>query len=264
VITEEELSSRIRTIVEKVQADYSNESDTKRHVDALKGHFEVAGRELILDVAVCVLVAWGVTEVGVLSQHNVLLQESEIAVNTSDRNAKWLLIAKLYDACDIIRILFTLASSKSPQHLRPTSNVAHCEFDIATFIPVAESSTSKPPPKWDPVVMFMSIIDELVELLSIDSWNVFLGYFESRQEELTSVRSIPLPVRSNGIDIFYCPIGQTSSRRQSTLFSQTAQQPSTDHCEVKLRPSINHIRNLRRVPGIRGAVELSIISIGIG
>lgn len=39
--------------------------------------------------------------------------------------------------------------------------------------------------------MFMSIIDELVELLSIDSWNVFLGYFESRQEVLTGVRSIP-------------------------------------------------------------------------
>lgn len=57
VITEEELSSRTRTIVEKVLVDYSNESDTKRRVDALKGHFEVTGREVILDVAVCVLVA---------------------------------------------------------------------------------------------------------------------------------------------------------------------------------------------------------------
>lgn len=70
-------------------------------------------------------------------------------------------------------------------------NVTHYNDITAVFIPVAESSTSKPPPKWDPVVMFMSIIDELVELLSIDSWNVFLGYFESRQEVLTGVRSIP-------------------------------------------------------------------------
>lgn len=35
--------------------------------------------------------------------------------------------------------------------------------------------------------MFMSIIDELVELLSLDSWNIFFGYLESRQDALTGV-----------------------------------------------------------------------------
>lgn len=57
VITEEELSSRIRTIVEKVQVDYSNGADSRRSVDVLKGHFEATGREVILDVAVCLFVA---------------------------------------------------------------------------------------------------------------------------------------------------------------------------------------------------------------
>jgi hypothetical protein len=37
------------------------------------------------------------------------------------------------------------------------------------------------------VIMFMAIVEELVELLSIDCWNVFLGYLESRQQELTGV-----------------------------------------------------------------------------
>lgn len=50
--------------------------------------------------------------------------------------------------------------------------------------------------------MFMSIIDELVELLSIDSWNVLLGYFESRQEELTGVRLAFGQARLTGIDVY--------------------------------------------------------------
>jgi hypothetical protein len=59
----------------------------------------------------------------------------------------------------------------------------------AAFNPVSDlAKGDKPSPsKWDPVIMFMAIVEELVELLSIDCWNVFLGYLESRQQELTGV-----------------------------------------------------------------------------
>lgn len=52
VIPEEELSSQIRPIIEKVQSDYNTRVDSKHIVDILKAHFEVTGREVILDVAV--------------------------------------------------------------------------------------------------------------------------------------------------------------------------------------------------------------------
>ncbi|KAJ9094325.1 hypothetical protein QFC19_008011 [Naganishia cerealis] len=114
------------------------------NVENLKGHLEIVGRELIIGTA-----------------------EEELLQDTTDAVVKWKFVAKLYDVCDIVRVLFSVASTNIPSAEDPsTSNSANA-------------------PKWDPIVMFMSVIDELVELLSIDSWNVFFGYLESRYDVLT-------------------------------------------------------------------------------
>lgn len=114
-------------------------------------------------------------------------------------------------------------------------------------MPVAESSTSKPPPKWDPIVMFMSIIDELVELLSIDSWNVFFGYFESRQELLTGVGSKALLVSKSRTDASDHSIGSTTSGSSSAVFPETPQWSASDYIEVRLRSPVDHFCNIRRI-----------------
>ena len=96
-------------------------------------------------------------------------------------------MAKMYDVCDIIRVLFLEATGMFSEEFA-TSQLT-LRNRSAAFSPMSEPAKSgkASTPKWDPIIMFMAIVDELVELLSIDCWNIFLGYFESRQDELTGV-----------------------------------------------------------------------------
>ncbi|KAJ9118193.1 hypothetical protein QFC22_004097 [Naganishia vaughanmartiniae] len=144
ITPEHELQSQLLSIWTDsiTESNQHREGDTS--ADNLKGHLEIVGRELIVGTA-----------------------EEEISQDVTHVSVKWRFIAKLYDACDIVRILFNVASTNIPLPDNPST------------------SASVSAPKWDPIVMLMSIIDELVELLSIDSWNLFFGYLESRQDALT-------------------------------------------------------------------------------
>lgn len=130
-------------------------------------------------------------------------------------------MAKMYDVCDIIRVLFLEATGKCSQEFAKSQLTPR--YRPAAFSPMLEPT--KPgkasTPKWDPIIMFMAIVDELVELLSIDCWNVFLGYFESRQDELTGVsyRSGAGQVITNGL-VFKEP---TSVRRASAILPEASE-----------------------------------------
>ncbi|KAJ9099784.1 hypothetical protein QFC21_003782 [Naganishia friedmannii] len=142
--SEHELQSQILSIWTDSVQNVNKEREGGMSGDNLKGHLEIVGRELIVGTA-----------------------EEELSLDVADASVGWKFIAKLYDACDIVRILFNVASTNIPLADDPST------------------STSAVASKWDPTIMFLSIIDELVELLSIDSWNVFFGYLESRQDALT-------------------------------------------------------------------------------
>lgn len=52
IISEETLSSHIHSIIAKLKEDFKLDDSSKPEPDTLKSHFEVSGREVILEVAV--------------------------------------------------------------------------------------------------------------------------------------------------------------------------------------------------------------------